>query len=130
MLTSALLSPLALVAYGSPQNGAGDAALKNPVAVNATTLGEGKALFAKNCASCHGALGKGDGKGGVNLKPPPADLTDAEFKHGSTENEIFLVVRDGAKGTPMRGFAGRMTTRELWTVVNFVRSLGPAKGRS
>jgi mono/diheme cytochrome c family protein len=50
--------------------------------------------------------------------------------HGSTDAEIFAVIRDGAKGTPMRGFAGRMTMKELWTVLNYVRSLGPAKGRT
>ena len=128
LFISALMPPLGLAAYGSPQDGAADA--KNPVAVNATTLAEGKQLFTKNCQSCHGALGKGDGKGGAALKPPPADLTDDMWKHGSTDAEIFAVIRDGAKGTGMRGFAGRMTTKELWTVLNYVRTLGPGKGRS
>ena len=127
LFTSALTLPLGLAAYGSPQDGAAD---KNPVAVNATTLAEGKQLFTKNCQSCHGALGKGDGKGGAALKPPPADLTDDMWKHGSTDAEVFAVIRDGAKGTGMRGFAGRMTTKELWTVLNYVRTLGPAKGRT
>jgi cbb3-type cytochrome c oxidase subunit III len=128
LFISALMLPLGLAAYGAPQDGAADA--KNPVAVNATTLAEGKQLFTKNCQSCHGALGKGDGKGGAALKPPPADLTDDMWKHGSTDAEIFAVIRDGAKGTGMRGFAGRMTTKELWTVLNYVRTLGPGKGRT
>jgi cbb3-type cytochrome c oxidase subunit III len=132
LFTAALILPLALAAYGSPQNGASADAttLKNPVPVNATTLAEGKQLFTKNCVSCHGPLGKGDGKGGATLKPPPADLTDGMWKHGSTDSEIFTVIRDGAKGTGMRGFAGRMTTKELWTVLNYVRTLGPEKGRT
>ncbi len=87
-------------------------------------------MFTKNCVSCHGALGKGDGKAGATLKPPPADLTDDMWKHGSTDAEIFTVIRDGAKGTGMRGFAGRMTAKELWTVLNYLRSLGPEKGPS
>ena len=128
LFTSALMLPLGLAAYGPPQDG--DSALKNPVPVNATTLAEGKQLFTKNCVSCHGPLGKGDGKAGAMLKPLPADLTDEEWKHGSTDGEIFAVIRDGAKGTPMRGFAGRMTTKELWTVLNYMRALGPAKGKS
>jgi cbb3-type cytochrome c oxidase subunit III len=132
LFTSALTLPLGLAAYGSPQDGASADAttLKNPVPVNATTLAEGKQLFTKNCLSCHGPLGKGDGKAGAALKPPPADLTDEMWKHGSSDAEIFTVIRDGAKGTPMRGFAGRMTTKELWTVLNYVRTLGPAKGRT
>jgi cbb3-type cytochrome c oxidase subunit III len=128
LFTSALMLPLGLAAYGSPQEGAADA--KNPVQVNDTTLAEGKQLYTKNCLSCHGPLGKGDGKAGAILKPPPADLTDEMWKHGSTDAEIYTVIRDGAKGTPMRGFAGRMTTKELWTVLNYVRTLGPEKGRT
>jgi mono/diheme cytochrome c family protein len=128
LFTSALMLPLGLAAYGSPQDGA--SALKNPVPVDATTLAEGKQLFTKNCLSCHGPLGKGDGKAGAILKPPPADLTDETWKHGSTDAEIFTVIRDGAKGTPMRGFAGRMTVKEIWTVLNYLRALGPAKGRT
>jgi mono/diheme cytochrome c family protein len=128
LFTSALMLPLGLAAYGPPQDGA--AALKNPVPVDATTLAEGKQLFTKNCASCHGPLGKGDGKAGAVLTEPPAVLSDATWAHGSTEAEIFTVIRDGVKGTPMRGFAGRMTTKELWTVLNYMRALGPAKGKS
>ena len=127
LFTSALMLPLGLAAYGPPQDG--DSALKNPVPVNATTLAEGKQLFTKTCASCHGPLGKGDGKGGAMLKPLPADLTDEMWQHGSTDAEIITVIRDGVKGTGMRGFAGRMTAKELWTVLNYMRALGP-KGKS
>ncbi len=131
LFTSVLMFPLGAAAYGAAQDGASAdaAALKNPVPVNATTLAEGKALYTKNCLSCHGPLGKGDGKAGAILKPPPADLTDEMWKHGSTDAAIFTVIRDGAKGTPMRGFAGRMTAKELWSVLNYLRALGPEKGR-
>ena len=129
LLISTLHVPLGAAAYGSQGGGSSaDAAkLANPIAANAASLAEGKQLFAKLCASCHGALGKGDGKAGAALKPPPADLTDAMSKHGSTDGEIFTVLRDGVKETSMRGFAGRMTSKELWTLVNYVRSLEPAK---
>ena len=130
LFTSLMMFPLGLAAYGAVQNGASADAAKNPVPVNATTLAEGKQLFTKNCVSCHGPLGKGDGKAGATLKPPPADLTDDMWKHGSTDAEIFTVIRDGAKGTGMRGFAGRMTAKELWTTLNYVRTLGPEKGRT
>jgi cbb3-type cytochrome c oxidase subunit III len=131
LLTAAL--PLALAAYGAqhPAEGAhqhADAAkLKNPVAANAESIAAGQKLYAKNCASCHGESGKGDGKMGAQLKPLPSNLTDAEWKHGSTEGEIFTVVRDGVKTTPMKSFKSKMTEHELWDVVNYVRSLGPTR---
>ena len=37
--------------------------------------GQGKQVFARYCATCHGDEGKGDGQNASNLKPPPPDLT-------------------------------------------------------
>ena len=134
-LTAAL--PIALAAYGvqehqHPAEGGAhqhpDAAkLKNPVASNAESIAAGQKLYAKNCASCHGESGKGDGKMGAQLKPLPSNLADAEWKHGSTDGEIFTVVRDGIIKTPMKSFKSKMTEHELWEVVNYVRSLGPTR---
>ncbi len=35
----------------------------------------GRALFAENCAVCHGETGRGDGPAAAGLTPPPNDLT-------------------------------------------------------
>jgi cbb3-type cytochrome c oxidase subunit III len=132
-----LTVPIALGAYGAQQTqhpaGAGAhqhaeaAKLKNPVAANVESIAAGQKLYAKNCASCHGETGKGDGKMGAELKPPPSDLTDADWKHGSSDGEIFTVVRDGVRTTGMKSFKSKMTEHGLWDVVNYVRSLGPTK---
>lgn len=37
--------------------------------------GEGAALFAENCAICHGVTGRGDGTLATGLSPRPPDLT-------------------------------------------------------
>lgn len=42
---------------------------KNSLAVNKDNLQAGKMLYAKNCSSCHGTSGKGDGPAGKNLTP-------------------------------------------------------------
>jgi hypothetical protein len=55
----------------------------------------------------------------------PSDLTDASWKHGSTDGEIFTLIRDGSKGTGMRGYAARMKPDDIWNVVNYLRTLGP-----
>jgi mono/diheme cytochrome c family protein len=99
------------------------AALKNPVAADATSIAAGKQLYDKQCAGCHGDTGKGDGAMGEELNPKPANLTDAEWKHGSTDGEIFVVVRDGVKNTGMKPYARKLTTHQMWDVVNYVRSL-------
>lgn len=54
----------------------------------------------------------------------PPDLTDSRWTRGGSDGEIYSVVRDGAgPGNPMRGYQGRMTDHELWSIVNYLRSL-------
>ncbi len=103
------------------------AKMKNPVAADATSIAAGKSLYDKHCAGCHGDTGKGDGSMGADLNPKPPDLTDAEWKHGSTDGELFLVISDGARNTDMKPFKGKLTTHQIWDVINYVRSIGPAK---
>ena len=102
------------------------AALKNPTPATAESVANGAALFAKQCVSCHGASGKGDGAMAAKLKSKPADLTDAEWKHGPTDGEIFTLIRDGAKNAGMKAYRGVLTDRQMWDLVNYIRSLGPA----
>jgi mono/diheme cytochrome c family protein len=102
------------------------AAVKNPVKATPESIGAGKKLYDTQCATCHGAAGKGDGKMAASIPDPkPSDLTDASWKHGSTDGEIFTLIRDGSKGTGMRGYASRMKTEDIWNVVNYLRTLGP-----
>jgi mono/diheme cytochrome c family protein len=103
------------------------AKLKNPVAANAASIAAGRTLYDKQCAGCHGDTGKGDGAMGEELNPKPADLTDADWKHGSTDGEIFTLIRDGAKGTGMKAYSRKLTPHQIWDVVNYIRSIGPAK---
>jgi mono/diheme cytochrome c family protein len=103
------------------------AKVKNPVAADAASIAAGNALYAKHCAGCHGDTGKGDGTMGDELNPKPANLTDADWKHGSSDGEIFTAVRNGIKGTGMKAFSRKMTAHQTWDVVNYLRSIGPAK---
>ena len=104
------------------------AKLQNPVPATDESIAAGRAIYVKRCAECHGDHGKGDGDMADMSNPKPADLSDADWKHGSTDGEIFTVVRDGVKNTDMKPFGTKLTTHQLWDVVNFVRSLGPKAG--
>jgi mono/diheme cytochrome c family protein len=101
------------------------AKIKNPVDADATSVAEGKAQYTKLCSECHGESGKGDGEMAGDLNPKPPDLTDADWKHGASDGEIFVVIRDGVKGTGMKSFAKKMTTHQMWDVINYIRSIGP-----
>jgi mono/diheme cytochrome c family protein len=122
-----VLGWIALVSSsGVAQNPGGSAEakkVKNPVASSPASIASGKALFQKNCRFCHGADAKGNGP----MAPEgthPSDLTDDKFDRGSTDGEIFAVIRDGAGPKfDMKGYKSKMTEPEMWNVVNYIRSL-------
>lgn len=138
LLTVSFCAAFALALSAAPQHqheaGAhrhADAAkVKNPVAPDATSIAAGKEIYDKNCASCHGDTGKGDGRMGEELNPKPSNLTDADWKHGSTDGEIFKVIHDGSAKTGMKPYGRKLTEHQIWDVVNFLRSIGPAASKS
>jgi mono/diheme cytochrome c family protein len=127
------MAPLAARQAGHPKEShqhPEGAKLQNPVPADAASIETGKKLYVELCAACHGDTGKGDGAmASFTGDPPPSDLTDAEWKHGSTDGEIFLVVRDGIDGTGMKDFKD-MKPNDIWHIVNYVKTLAPkpAKG--
>ena len=97
--------------------------LKNPITSDAASIEEGKKLYGRHCASCHGPTGKGDG--GMALSGgTPANLTDETWEHGSSDGDIFVVIRDGTS-TDMESYKEKLTEKQIWHLVNFIRSIGP-----
>ncbi len=97
--------------------------LKNPVPSDGASIEEGKKLYGRHCASCHGPTGKGDG--GMALSGgTPANLTDETWDHGSSDGEIFVVIRDGTS-SDMEAYKEKLTEKQIWHLVNYIRSLGP-----
>jgi copper transport protein len=127
----ALAASLTLMQAQHPTEGAHPhpeaAKVKNPVAADAASVAAGKQVYEKNCASCHGQTGTGDGKMGAELNPKPANFTAGEWKHGSTDGEIFAVIKSGVKGTGMKSFNSKLTEHQIWDVVNYMRTLAPSK---
>ena len=107
------------------------AKIKNPVAADAASIASGRETYQRYCASCHGA----DGKGGIVNSlvedrggPPTPDLTDDQWDFGSSDGEIFSVVKNGTPPELFMGpWDGRLTDTEMWNVVNYVRSLAAKK---
>ncbi len=61
-----------------------------------TSVGLGRADYKDNCASCHGASGKGDGPVHSFLVKPPSDLTTIARRHGGKfPEELMWEVIDG-----------------------------------
>ncbi|MEA1673747.1 FTR1 family protein [Nitrospirillum sp. BR 11163] len=79
-----------------------------PVPLAPTTppgLARGRALYAENCAACHGATGQGDGPVGVTLEPRPVAFSDAGRARQRSVFALEQVIEQGLDGTPMVSFA-------------------------
>ncbi|MDP1908941.1 MAG: FTR1 family protein, partial [Hyphomicrobium sp.] len=65
----------------------------------------GAALYAQNCASCHGAAGNGLGPAARGLDPAPIAFTDAERARERSLFALYQVVGQGIDGTAMPSFS-------------------------
>jgi len=101
--------------------------LKNPIAPTGASIAAGAQAYAKFCANCHGTSGRGNGRlaaGVAMYGNRPSDLTDDTWQHGSTDGEIFVVIRDGiGPEFQMDAFKNKLSEEEIWNVVNYVKSL-------
>jgi len=102
------------------------AAVKNPVAATAESIADGRRLYLRHCASCHGA--NAEGGAGNDLIPAAPDLTDSEWKHGSTDGDIFSAIKNGVPPElNMIPFGDQLKDAEIWNVVNYLRSIAKNK---
>jgi high-affinity iron transporter len=85
----------------------------------------GAAVFAANCATCHGERGLGDGPAATGLEPPPADLTDTAWTTGDgSVQAVTNTIEHGSPGTAMIGWKGTLTDAEIAAVASYVKDLG------
>ncbi|WP_044563069.1 cytochrome c/FTR1 family iron permease [Azospirillum sp. B4] len=78
-------------------------------------LARGRALYAENCAACHGDTGKGDGQAGAALDPKPVDFTDGERARERSAFALEQVIEQGLDGTPMVSFA-HLPPEDRWAL--------------
>lgn len=78
------------------------------------TIDQGKAVFAKNCVSCH--LPDGSGQIGPNL-------TDLSQIHGSMRLDIYQTIYNGVPDKGMLTWNGVLAPEELAAVAAYVTTL-------
>ena len=95
----------------------------NPVPSTPKSIETGRQLFQKYCKGCHGENASGNGPQAPKDVHPP-NLTDADWKYGATDGEIFTNIHDGiGPKFDMKSWKSRMTDAEIWSVVNYLRSI-------
>jgi mono/diheme cytochrome c family protein len=127
----AVLTLLGAVAWGADEEPwtapARSARKANPVTPDDQSLAAGKALYAKQCLSCHGATGTGNGPAAKDLQKNPGDLSKPKMWE-QTDGTIFWKITTGRK--PMPSFETLTTEQERWEIVNYMRTLAPKPAAS
>jgi mono/diheme cytochrome c family protein len=93
----------------------------NPVKPTSESIAQGKKWYGYDCAMCHGKDGDGKGEVGTDMKLKVSDLTDPATLKDRTDGELFYIIKNGKGDMPPEGT--RLKSDELWSLVNYVRSL-------
>lgn len=121
ILGLALLSSTMLVrAQSNWQLPAAAKTEKSPLKATPDVLRKGKGIFTSRCQKCHGLQGKGDGPDADSTNKP-ADLT-ASQADANPDGVLYYKVANG-QPPKMPAFKGLMSRDEIWTVVEFAKSL-------
>ena len=95
---------------------------KNPIPPSDQSIAAGKDVYVKQCLSCHGDAGKGDGPAAKDLTTKPRDLSDPAVT-SQTDGTLFWKISEGRK--PMPSFSQLLPEEDRWNVVNYIRTLAP-----
>ena len=96
--------------------------MTNPVKGDATSIANGKRLFAVNCLPCHGDISKkpyAPGAVGKKTLQTPPDLTLDTYKT-RTDGSIYATIHFGIRLMPGHGW--KLSPTEHWDVVNYIRN--------
>jgi len=100
--------------------------IKNPFPIDSMGLVRGKRLYDIQCGICHGTRGGGNGwlvdEANANAKYPaaPANFLQDTF-YNSTNGRFYHAIMYGKN--VMGGYADKLSYKERWEVIHYVRSL-------
>lgn len=80
------------------------------------------ALFAENCAACHGDAGKSPPAEFAKLDPPPIDFTDRARARQRSAFGLYQVITQGLEGTTMASFAS-LPNEDRWALAFYAGSI-------
>jgi mono/diheme cytochrome c family protein len=113
-----VLGPAVVVLALIAAEGRSDASQKN--------LTAGQRIYDRDCATCHGPEGKGDGETATYLSPQPQDFTTGILQKRTDEFLSSVISKGGvAKGLSesMPAFP-KLSKTDLQNVTAYIRELG------
>lgn len=86
------------------------------------TLEQGRTIYERHCAECHGPEGRGDGRLATSLSPRPGNLISAQTA-AKSDQELLKIIAKGRPRTAMVGWQERLSPEDQVAVLAYIRSL-------
>lgn len=94
-------------------------AIEPPSMDNIDWRNDGLLLYQTHCIQCHGAPGVAPDLFALGLTPKPT--ATMEMARSRSERELFWVIKHGIKMSGMPAWEYRLTDRQMWSLVAFIR---------
>lgn len=95
---------------------------RTPIIPDEISLAQGKELYGRNCAVCHGEKGDGQGLAAASLPTAPANFLDEKHSGMYNPGEKFWIIGNGTGATGMPSFK-KLGVVERWNLINYIISL-------
>jgi mono/diheme cytochrome c family protein len=105
-------------------------AMRDPLTDTKARLAQGRVIFDKHCAACHGWSGQGGGPEAFAQVPAPADLEWlAHTPRDRAQPYMYWTVAEGGRDfeSEMPAFKDRLSKKDIWSVIAYVRAGLPRK---
>jgi len=93
--------------------------LINPYEANDENIAQGLLIYKKDCRSCHGKLGDGQGVEGEDLDTTPTDFTNSSFVE-QTDGSMFWKISEGRD--EMESFKEKLDEKQIWLVTLYIKT--------
>jgi mono/diheme cytochrome c family protein len=102
---------------------------------DAQSRAQGKVLYLRHCAICHGENGDGNGRRSRDLSPHPRDFTTGLYEFRSTptgalpsDEDIWKTISGGLHGTAMVPWIS-LSEDDRWALVSYIEGFSPRFAR-
>ncbi|MCI3205551.1 MULTISPECIES: cytochrome c [Pandoraea] len=102
----------------------------SPTGFTVESIARGARIYALQCVACHGDDGRGEGPLAQTLRRWPPTMASALLSRRA-DGELFWHVLYGMhddQGVTMPGFVGRLSDREVWAALDYMRVLSASGG--
>jgi mono/diheme cytochrome c family protein len=99
--------------------------MRDPIPDSPAKLRGGAMMFERQCSSCHGWSGQGNGPEGFFLVPAPADL---EWLRNAPRERAdgylyWSIAEGGARfDSEMPAYKGRLSSEDIWALTAYLRA--------